>query len=77
MLGIPEMVEDAEGFFTLSISEHKDIHFFSILPLYEEEMDFKLKHGAEPLFEKLEKEGINELLNVKRKNVCKKSFWFF
>jgi hypothetical protein len=64
-------------FFTLKIDETKTIHFFSILPLYTDEMNFKLKKGSDDLFERLDKQGVNELLNIRRPNVCKNSWWPF
>ncbi|RJE86698.1 suppressor of fused domain protein [Paenibacillus sp. 1011MAR3C5] len=75
LLSLPTIAEDPNGFFTLQMSEEKEVHFFSLLPIYKEEMDFKLKHGAEELFQKLDRERINEFLQIQRKNVCKKS-WF-
>ncbi|MFF2888014.1 suppressor of fused domain protein [Paenibacillus sp. NPDC057967] len=75
LLSLPTIAEDPNGFFTLQMSEEKEVHFFSLLPIYKEEMDFKLKHGAEELFQKLDEARINEFLQVQRKNVCKKS-WF-
>ena len=65
-----------EGFETLEISPEKTIHFFSIIPIYQEELDVKLEKGAEALCELFDKHGINELLDVKRVNVCKKRGWW-
>lgn len=65
-----------EGFETLKISEEKTIHFFSIIPIYKEEMDVKLEKGAEALLEGFDKHGVTELLDVKRPNVCKKRGWW-
>ncbi|NQX63969.1 suppressor of fused domain protein [Paenibacillus qinlingensis] len=77
MLTIPSIVEQINEFFTLTVSSDKEIHFFSLTPLYSEEMDYKLKHGAEALFEKLDKASVNELLDPRRKNTCKKLFGLF
>lgn len=77
MLTIPSTVEPVNEFFTLAISPDKEVHFFSLTPLYSEEMDHKLKHGAEALFEKLDKAGVTELLDPRRKNTCKKLFGLF
>ncbi|WP_445322382.1 suppressor of fused domain protein [Paenibacillus sp. IHBB 10380] len=42
------------------------------MPLYTEEMNFKLKNnGADALLAKLEKAGVDEKVDIKRKNVCK------
>ncbi|MDQ0112427.1 suppressor of fused domain protein [Paenibacillus harenae] len=77
ILSVPTIVEDLKSFFTLSLPNETDVHFFSLIPLYKEEMDLKLKSGADALFEKLEKAGVNEIINLKRKNVAKKGFLFF
>lgn len=77
ILSIPTRVEDANGFFTLELSNGDRVHFFSLIPIYTKEMDFKLKKGADALIEKLEKAGVNELVDLKRKNLCKGSFWIF
>lgn len=65
-------------FFELEISPEKVVRFFCIWPLYTEETDFKLKHGMEPLMEKFGKNGITEIIDLQRKNVCKPpSLWPF
>lgn len=61
----------------LKVDEEKTVHFFSLVPIYGEEMDFKLRKGAQPLIELLLRSGVNEVINPKRKNVCKKRFGFF
>ncbi|OAB36672.1 hypothetical protein PMSD_10100 [Paenibacillus macquariensis subsp. defensor] len=77
ILSIPTTVDDANGFFTLELANGNRVHFFSLIPIYTKEMDFKLKKGADALIEKLEQAGINELVDLKRKSVCKTSFWKF
>lgn len=77
LVSLPTIAKDPNGFFTLQLSEEKEVHFFSLLPVYNEEMNFKLKQGAEELFQKLDQAGINEVLNLQRKNVCKKSWFSF
>lgn len=63
-----------EGFFTLQLDENKTIYFFSILPLYADEMNRKLKKGSDDLFGHLDSQGVNELLNIQRPSVYKKSW---
>jgi len=65
-----------EGFESLEIAADKTIHFFSIIPIYQEEMAVKLDKGAEALLEGFDKHGVNELLDVKRANVSKKKGWW-
>ena len=69
LLATPVLFGD--GFRKLKVSEEKTVYFLSVIPLYEEEMNFKLKHGTDPLVERLARAGISELLDVNRKNVCK------
>ena len=66
-----------DGFFELKITDENTIYFYSLIPLYSEEMDFKLKHGAQALGDKLDAAQVYDVFDVKRKNVCKKRFWLF
>jgi hypothetical protein len=61
----------ADDFATLRIDAEKTIGFHAILPIYREEMAFKLANGAEPLLERFDRHGVTEVLDIKRKNVCK------
>ncbi len=64
-------------FAALPVGDDKTIHFFSVIPLYPEEMNYKLRQGAESLLDKLDRGGISELLDVDRKSVCRRSQWTF
>ncbi|WP_435168846.1 suppressor of fused domain protein [Paenibacillus glycanilyticus] len=77
MITIPSTVESLEEFFTLRASESKEVHFFSLTPLYNDEMNYKLKHGADALLAKLEKAEITQIIDPKRKNTCKRLFGLF
>ena len=57
------------------LDKNKTIYFWALIPLYEEEMRFKLDHGLDPLLDRLDAGNVNELLNIKRKNVCRRSWW--
>jgi hypothetical protein len=37
----------------LKIDDKKTIYFYSVLPLYKEEIEYKMKHGADAFFKKL------------------------
>ncbi|MFF2089511.1 suppressor of fused domain protein [Paenibacillus sp. NPDC058174] len=76
LLSLPD-VEDKKEFFNLSISSEIVVHFFSLIPIYQEEMDYKLKNGMEALFAKLNKVGTDDVVNLNRKNTCKKVFGIF
>ena len=66
-----------DEFRSLKISNSKTINCYALLPIYKEEMEFKLKRGGEKLYERFDQEGINELLDIDRKNVCHKRFGIF
>jgi hypothetical protein len=61
----------------LTISPEMKIHFYAVVPLYKEEMELKLKTGVETLYERFNRQGISELLDIKRRNVAKKMFGLF
>ena len=71
MTATPLLVD--ESFTTLDIDDQR-ISFQSIIPIYKEEMDFKLKNELDALLMRFEKKvpDISELINPKRKNACKK-----
>ena len=67
-------------FHQLVISPEKTIHFHAIVPLHADEMDAKLRNGAEALFEGFEKHGVTELLDPSRPSSLngsggKKKWW--
>ena len=64
-------------FWQLQIDEEKTITFFGVHLIYLEEMEMKMKKGAEAVWELFEKNGVTELLDINRKNVAKKRFGFF
>lgn len=77
LLHIPSLIGNLKEFFSLPFSNDKTVHFFTVIPVYEEEMNLKLSKGIDALLTKFQKAGVNELLDPNRKNVGKKSFLFF
>ncbi|WP_322509435.1 suppressor of fused domain protein [Anaerolinea sp.] len=75
ILGLP--VLSPQDSWTLEITENKTVFFLSVIPLYRDEMEMKLKKGSEDLFERFDQQGVNELLNLKRPSVYKKRWWIF
>jgi hypothetical protein len=47
----------------------KTVNVYAVLPLLEDELDFKLNHGFEALEKLLEGGGVNELLRPDRPSV--------
>lgn len=66
-----------EDFVNLKINDEKEIYFFSLIPLYEEEMNLKLKKGADEIFNRFDKYYISDIVDLNRKNVAKKLFGLF
>lgn len=64
-------------FRTLKIDQEKTIHFFAIYPLYEGEMNLKLRKGTEKLVERFAKATVTEVLEIDRKDLSKRGFWPF
>jgi hypothetical protein len=63
-----------EECWTLQASRSKEIEFHLMLPLYEEEVDFKLERGPEELMERLGKLDDSFAFDFDRRNACKKRF---
>jgi hypothetical protein len=68
ILWIPSLC--GEGAWSLNISPEKQIRFFSLIPVYEEEVRFAWSAGTDALFDKLDEVEISELVQKRRKNVC-------
>lgn len=61
-----------DEFLTLTIDEHKTIEFLAVVPLYPEEMNFKLRNGVDALLDKLIDNRVSDLIVIDRKNVVKR-----
>ncbi len=76
MLLLPPVGIDNE-FWNLEISDSKNVKFYNLVPLYQEELSYKLKNGVDSLFDKFEEINLGLVLDINRKNSCKKKFLFF
>jgi len=65
-----------KDFHQLKVDDAKTIHFFSLVPLYKEEMEEKLKNGAEVIEQRLMASGYSEVLKPNRKNVVAPNGFF-
>lgn len=61
-----------DEFGTLEREDQPAIHFYSIVPLYAEEMDFKLNKGLDDLLDRFDKAGVSDLIEIDRPNVCRR-----
>jgi hypothetical protein len=59
-----------QGFRELKIAEGHVVNFFSVIPVYQEEMDLKINEGLDPLLDRFDAHGMSELLDVKRPNTA-------
>jgi len=66
-----------QDFAHLKVNDTKTVNFLSLIPIYTEEMDFKLKRGTSALLKRFNENGITEVLRLDRKNVCKSPFGLF
>ncbi len=64
-------------FFKLTVKDGMSIHFWSLWPLFKEEMDYKVKHGAEALEKRMDARQIGPVIETGRTNVCKKFLGLF
>ena len=63
LLSQPQLIpEPALG---ITVDDEKTIWFYSVVPLYRDEMEFKLKKGSDALFKLLEVHEVNEVLNIR------------
>lgn len=60
---------DEEGW-TLKIDNKKTIQFLSLIPIFEQELNFARREGSEKLFDIFDEEEITELINKLRPSVC-------
>lgn len=63
----PEDVE--EGASVCQLPSGDEVNFYQMIPLYEEEMNFKIANNAEALLRKMDK--MSAVVDLKRRNVCK------
>ena len=69
---ILKFAENKKGDIRLIMSSGKVINFYEIIPLYPEELQFKMENDADTLFKKFEEKGIQyRVLDLNRNNALK------
>ena len=63
-----------DSFHELNIPGHKSITFYSIVPLYESEMNLKLRLGSDALTKLFDRKGVTDVVDIARKDVTRKVF---
>ncbi|WP_430813859.1 suppressor of fused domain protein [Carboxylicivirga sp. RSCT41] len=70
MLLLPTIVFNEE-FHTLELAT-KSINFYTLIPIYNEELKLKMNKGVEALFDGFDKFGVNDIVHTDRPNTAKK-----
>ena len=73
MLELP--AKFASGVRTLTTPQGKVINFYALVPLYKDEVNWKLNKSSDDLHARLKSAGVTELLDINRKSVCAKWPW--
>ena len=55
---------------TATAQDGRLLHFYQLIPLYKEEIEYKLKYGMEGLQKVFEEKGLEPVLDPKRPNFC-------
>ena len=71
----PDPSTTPEEFHCLETDEARSIWFYSIVPLYDRETNFKLSKGLEALLSRFDANGIGDLIDVNRTDTCRKKFF--
>lgn len=59
-----------EEFQTLVVSPRKTVHFYTLYPIYREEMELKIAQGADALIDQFEAFDIGDVLDLTRPNTA-------
>jgi len=60
-----------EEFDELALPDGRTIRFYAVYPMHQNEIDFKLEHGTDPLVDRLVEAGVTELVDVSRASVVR------
>jgi hypothetical protein len=56
--------------FKADINAEELVHFYQLIPIYREEMEFKIQNGTHELMEMFD-DDFSDIVDIKRKNYCK------
>ncbi len=63
-----------EDFHELQLDD-RVINFYTVWPMYAEEVQFKLSNSLDDLLDRFEKAGVTELIDLDRPNACPRKRW--
>ena len=55
----------------LKLNLFEEVNFYQLFPLYQEELEYKLEHSLDDLFNKIAEEDLDFIVNINRKNYGK------
>ncbi len=64
-------MELSDDFTQIELEDGNFIDIYTLIPLYKEELEFKKNNSTNDLLELFDKFGIEEIVKIGRKNVCK------
>lgn len=64
-----------EDFHCLETANGRSIWFYNVVPLYEEETNFKLNKGLDSLLSRFDRFEVGDIVDITRRNSCRKK-WF-
>lgn len=66
-----------KDFGTLKMPDVRTVRFWQVLPLYQEEMDLKVRQGTNALLDLFDRHGAPDVVSPKRRNVCRAAWKFW
>ncbi|MCL2697216.1 MAG: suppressor of fused domain protein [Oscillospiraceae bacterium] len=57
------------GMFKVDINAEEPVHFYQLIPLYREEMEYKIQNGTHELMEMFD-DDFSDIVDINRKNYC-------
>lgn len=63
----PQMGGEQEG--VCALPDGQEVNFYQLIPLYQEELEFKRKNGAQALLERIADAGVSYVVNIRRPSV--------
>jgi hypothetical protein len=65
-----ESIKLSEDFTILETEDGETVYFYSVVPLYKEEVEFKMEHGTGALLKRFTRFEIDEVVDIHRPNTC-------
>lgn len=67
---LPPLLSQPEEAYRLETADGETIRFYCLIPLYTEEMDYKIEHGVAALLDRFDTRYITEVVDITRPNLA-------